>query len=205
MLSQSICTNQLNRRFGRVWHVLYYLQKTRPAGWWSTALFNVMLSDKSKVQWWWGCWLWKQWFLKHVSGPGHVLLLGCFIVCEKNQAHQRNAWGKKKKHIPKKHRHISIRVDIQKCILHLISITVRYCKNNYSSLLKLFRVKNILKNVMLQDFRTNRLMHVKQFTEAFQWESSTYRALSRIGRGECAQKPISFIKPKLCVQSTNQQ
>lgn len=33
--------------------------------------------------------------------------------------------------------------------------------------------KNILKNVMLQDFMTNRLMHIKQFTEAFQWDGQS--------------------------------
>lgn len=55
-----------------------------------------------------------------------------------------------------------------KGILRLISITLRDCQNNYSSLLKSFRVENILKNVMLQDFMTNILMHIKQFTEAFQ-------------------------------------
>lgn len=58
--------------------------------------------------------------------------------------------------------------DIQKGILRLISITLRDCQNNYSSLLKSLRAEKHSKDVMLQDFMTDRSMHIKQFTEAFQ-------------------------------------
>lgn len=71
-----------------------------------------------------------------------------------------------------KHLHQTIQ-DIQKGILRLISITLRDCQNNYSSLLKSLQSKNILKNVMLQDFMTKRSMHIKQFTEAFQWDGQS--------------------------------
>lgn len=107
---------------------------------------------------------------KHVSGPGGALPLGCFTTCKKNQAHQRNMYYTKHTscfQTALKHLHQTIQ-DIQKGILRLISITLRDCQNNYSSLLKSLQSKNILKNVMLQDFMTKRSMHIKQFTEAFQ-------------------------------------
>ena len=112
---------------------------------------------------------------KHVSGPGGALLLGCFTTCKKNQAHQRNMYYTKHTscfQTALKHLHQTIQ-DIQKGILRLISITLRDCQNNYSSLLKSLQSKNILKNVMLQDFMTKRSMHIKQFTEAFQWDGQS--------------------------------
>lgn len=55
---------------------------------------SLWCSIKAKDRWLWGC-QWKQWFLKHVAGPGNILLLGCFTTCGTNQVNQRNMYYKK--------------------------------------------------------------------------------------------------------------
>lgn len=108
---------------------------------------STWCSNKAKIKQWRDCRLWKQWFLKHVSGPGDVLPLGCFTTCKKNQAHQRNM-SYKKIHIMFPNSTDTSPSDNSrhsKGILCLISITLRDSQKNYSSLLKSFSRKTFSK------------------------------------------------------------
>lgn len=91
---------------------------------------SLWCSIKAKDRWLWGC-QWKQWFLKHVAGPGNILLLGCFTTCGTNQVNQRNMYYKKYTFFQSasKHLHQTIQ-DIQKDTLRLISVTLKDCQNN---------------------------------------------------------------------------
>lgn len=96
-----------------------------------------------------------------------------------------------------------------KGIMCLSSITLRDWQKNYSSLLKSFRVEKHSQKCHVTRLY-DRSMHIKQFTEAFQWngQSLAPRALGGWGEGKNKtkqNKQTSFIKPKQCVQSTNQQ
>lgn len=155
--------------------MLHYLQKTW-TGW--LVIHCIVQCDaltNQKVTQRWDCRLWKQ-FLKNTS---RVQEVPCRWVAlphaRKTKLTRETCIIQNTHHVSKqhlKHLHQTIQ-DIQKGILRLISITLRDCQNNYSSLLKSLQSKNILKNVMLQDFMTKRSMHIKQFTEAFQWDGQS--------------------------------
>lgn len=120
-----------------------------------------------------------------------VFSLGCFTTCKKNQTCQLNVFLKKKKKKKKNPTHIrfpnstetSPFQDIlkkrgkkerkKKIILRLISIVLRHCQKwslkpteiNWSQ-----NPPKHSKHVTLHDCMTKSSMHIKQFTETFQWD-----------------------------------
>lgn len=100
-----------------MWHVLHYFAKDWTG--WSVihcivqcdAVTNPRLNSDETV----GCGNSKRGFLKHFSGPGDILPLGCFAIRKINQAHRRHVLYKAHImfHNSMKHFHQTIQ-DIQK-------------------------------------------------------------------------------------------
>lgn len=152
---QIISTNELNRISERVWHVLQYLQKTGQVGLWSTGLFNVML--------------------EHIKGSramaaetmisqtclrsGRCLAVGVALPhARKTKLAGETCIIKNTHHVSKQHWNISIRQF--KTFKRYPVFDLNYIKRQPKIITQAYwnhlESKNILKNVMLQDFMTNR-------------------------------------------------
>lgn len=119
-----------------------------------------------------------------------VFSLGCFTTCKKNQTCQLNVFKKKKRKRKTPHTsgfqtalkllHFKTfskkgekKKEKKKIILRLISIVLRHCQKwslkpteiNWSQ-----NPPKHSKHVTLHDCMTKSSMHIKQFTETFQWD-----------------------------------
>lgn len=130
---------------------------------------SVWCSNKTKGTQRWDCRLRKQCFLNRASDPGDVLLLGCFTTCRKTRLTRDARYYTK--HISCLQTVWNISIRQFKTFKSYPAFELSYIKRRQKWWLKPAKMsQKTFWKMSCYKTMTVRLMHIKQFTEAFQWD-----------------------------------